>query len=112
MLRAIKRLRRVVRQFNPDVLLVTDPRALIAATVLRYLVRTKLVPIIHGSEVLHEKDRKRGFLSWQMQRFCTSRRLIICASVYTRTLFLSTYSVPPENVVVVHNGMRNRFNEK
>ena len=112
MLRAIKRLRRVVRQFNPDVLLVTDPRALIAATVLRYLVRTKLVPIIHGSEVLHEKDRKRGLLSWQMQRFCTSRRLIICASVYTRTLFLSTYPVPPENVVVVHNGMRNRFNEK
>ena len=111
-LKAIARVLWVILKFQPEVLLVTDVGALRAASILRFLVPTKLVPILHGSEILLEKNRRRGLIAWQMRRFYKSRSLVICVSLYTRALFLNAFPLPPENVVTIHNGMKNRFDRK
>ena len=113
MLRSIRKLHRVVRDFKPDVLFVMNAYALISASIFRPLLRARIVPILHGSEVLRHSNRRNlleHLLAYQMQCFYKNRNMIVCGSLYARSLVLNAFPVPPENVVVVYNGMKNRFN--
>ena len=113
MLRGLKSLRSVVKDFKPDALLVTEQYALIGVSISRWLIGANSVPIIHGSEVLRHSSRRtllRRLIAWKMQRFYKTRDLIICASAYARSLLLNAFPVSPTNAIIVHNGMRNRFN--
>ena len=115
MLRGIKRLRRVVAYFRPDVLLVMHQYALMSVSVLRHISGPRIVPIIHGSKVLRHNNRRNlieHLLAYQMKCFYRGRDLIICGSYYARSLLLDAFPVPPKNVIVVYNGMKNRFNPR
>ena len=112
MLYGVLTLRRVSRTFRPDVILVTNQYALISLSLFGLLSIPRSVPIIHGSEILNHSSKKtlvRRVVGWAMACYYRSRPLVICVSAYARDLFLSRFSLPADRVVVVHNGMRNRF---
>ena len=111
-IRAIRAVRCVIRSSRPDVLLVADRSALISASVFRSLLKVRIVPIVHGSEILSHRNRatlRRRLIAWQMQTFYKTRDLIICGSSYSRDLILDAFPLRPENVLVVLNGIMNRF---
>ena len=110
--RAAARVFRVVRSLVPDVLLVTERSALIAAAVFRSVSSVRTVPIVHGAEVLSHGNRsglKRRMVASLMRKYYETRDLIICVSSYTRELLLNAFPIQSKNVVVVHNGIKNRF---
>ena len=113
MLNGIRALRRIVKNQRPHVVLATNQYALISLSLFGALIRVVSVPIIHGSEVLSHSSHQtlpRRIVAWNMRRFYSDMSLVICVSSYVRCLFLSKFAIMAEGVVVVHNGMRDRFN--
>jgi phosphatidyl-myo-inositol dimannoside synthase len=110
--RAFRGLRSVVRDFQPDVILASEHYAHIVSSVYSWFSSTPCIPIIHGSEILRQTDCRnlfKRFLAWELTRFYRSVRKVICISAYTRGLFLDAFPIPEDQVVVVHNGMRNQY---
>ena len=113
MVNGVRTLRRTVKSHRPDVVLATDQYALISLSLFGASIRVTSVPIIHGSEILrHSNDLTllRRIVAWNMKRFYGDRSLVICVSAYSRSLFLSKFAIVANRVVVVHNGMKDRFN--
>jgi phosphatidylinositol alpha-1,6-mannosyltransferase len=110
--RVFQRLRSLKKTFKPDVYLASEHYAQIVTSVFRFFVNVPCIPIIHGSEIIRQTDRRnlfKRFLAWEMNCFYRKAHPVICISHYTRSLFLDAFKVPSDNVVVVHNGMKNRF---
>lgn len=105
-------LRRVVARDVPDVVLVTQQYALIALAIFGGAMRSPTVPILHGSEILSQGaggSLARRALAMFMKRFYDQCSRVICVSAYARELVVGTFGVRPGLAVVVHNGMRDRF---
>jgi glycosyltransferase involved in cell wall biosynthesis len=110
--RVFQRLRSLKKTFKPDLYLASEHYAQIVTSVFRLFVNVPCIPIIHGSEIIRQTDRRnlfKRFLAWEMNCFYRKAHPVICISHYTRSLFLDAFKVPSDNVVVVHNGMKNRF---
>ena len=110
--RAFLGLHWAVSDFQPHVILASEHYAHIISSVYSWVSKVTFIPIIHGSEILRQTDRRnllKRYLAWHLNRFYSSVRKVICISAYTRSLFIDAFPVLKTEVIVVHNGMRNRF---
>ena len=109
--RTLQMLVRTSREMKPDLILVTHERALVLASMFQWLVTSRTVPVLHGSEVRHAHGAKKlqRFIAMSVDRYYRSRDVIVCVSSYTRSLVLESFRICPDRVVVVHNGLRDRF---
>ena len=115
-LSAMSRILSVVRRCKPDVILVNDRSSLTVASVCRYAIpRAKIVPVVHGFRASHIRRHSspnplKYMLDRAMTRFYRSRDLVICVSAHMRSMYMeSRFSCSTQRVVVVHNGIRDRF---
>ena len=112
MARGKRRMVRVMREWQPDVVIVTQSHALVSAAFARTSVWSRIVPVVHGSEILRHSSRRTvldRLLARRMGRFFCTRDLVVCVSGYVRELLLRKFAVSPSRAVVVHNGLKNRF---
>ena len=118
-LRAMRKFFSVTVRVKPEAILVNDRGSLTVALMCRYLgVRNRVIPVVHGFGSSHMRVRTsrnpiERILDWQIKRFYRSIDLVICVSYYMRSMFLSSrLSTSRQRVVVVHNGIENRFDRK
>lgn len=119
MLRAMRRFYSVVVRVKPAAIIVNDRVSLTVTSMCHSLgLRNNVIPVVHGFGSSHMRVRTsrnplKRILDWQIKRFYRSRDLVICVSSHMRSMFLSSgLSTSRQRVVVVHNGIKNRFDRE